>query len=717
MSLFFKPQNKVQKDRSALKSIDRDISQKSLPGVFSYFVIYLIAGLLVSDFQEYLMAAYLIGLGIFLIAILRAIYIFKFDDLYAKGPARWRNQFLSLTLCNAMIWSSMQIVVLQTELLSHASTMVLVYSAALCAGACLIFAPYRQFLKSYTSIIILPVVVTLCLKFELESLVLALGALGFWIFLIRESKAFNRNFWEKVENQYLLEQKLTLMNASRIEEGQRAELSETMLHTIMQLIKTPLQGVLGMLSILKDSRLNQEQQGAVDMASQSGAALISLIADLDDFARIKSGNLQLESKFFDLRRFIELQMESLGEFAHQRGRELSFLYSLDVPSRVNLDKKHVGHVIQSIVQYAVNACDDGEVVFKVTSGDNYKHSNVLLLTSIFRSEDFEYFDIQSQLQNRQLDRLEDLDAGILSLLVSSRLVQFMGGEVELTQPKIGLYKFSFWLPLQASSQQIDSFQPDKRLVNKHLLLAKLPVRAGKGLCKECENWGMMVSFAENNDELKRQILSQPDYILYNLPLTLDKAQLMTETFEVREWDLGDSKLIFYGMDRHRSFVEKYVPGAALLSKPSGRYSLHRGLLETTEEKAVDLELENASKRKLLLAEDNKVNRLVTEGILKKMGYQFDTVENGQQAVEVFQSSQYDLILMDCMMPIMDGVEATREIRQLEKQQELSHIPIIALTAKNAETEEKICLAAGMDEFLSKPTTAHELEETFRKWLR
>ncbi len=717
MALFFKPTSKVQKDKSILRTIDREIANKSLPGSFAYFGIYVLACLLVNDFGDNLITVYTIGMGILAIAAMRVYYILRFEELYARGPAKWRNQFLSLTLLNALVWASMQMVVLETDLLSHGSTIVLVFTAALSAGITIIFAAYRQFLKTYLSIILIPAAAILALNPTLESWVLSLGVLVFWAFLIRESKAFNRNFWEKVENQYLLEYKLTMINASRIEEGQRAEISENVLHTIMQLIKNPLQGVLGMLTLLKDSNLNKDQEGALELATQSGDALISLISDLEDFARIKSGNIQLESKFFDLRRFIEIQMEKLGGFAHQRGRELSFLYGLEVPSRVNLDKKHIGHVMQSQIQFAINSCDNGEIVFKVISDEHPKYSNVLKLSVFFRCSELEVSEVQAALDKKQMDNLHELDAGILSLIIAAKLVELMGGDMDLYQPKENLFKLTCWVPLRASSQQIDSFQPDKRLLGKSLMLSNMPTRAGKGLKKECENWGMNLIMTDGPKALKQGIGQNPDYLLYNLPITVDVPELLTDTFELRQWDLGKAKLIFYGTEKHKKFVASEFPNAAFLLKPSGRYALHRNLLENTDEEIEDLEVTAAGEKTILLAEDNEVNRMVTEGILKKLGYNFHTVEDGQQAVDALNKNQYDLILMDCMMPNLDGIEATKLIRQNEKAHKTDHTPIVALTAKNAESEERTCIAAGMDDFLSKPSTYVELEDTLRRWLR
>jgi len=159
------------------------------------------------------------------------------------------------------------------------------------------------------------------------------------------------------------------------------------------------------------------------------------------------------------------------------------------------------------------------------------------------------------------------------------------------------------------------------------------------------------------------------------------------------------------------------PDIRFLAKPGGRYALHKTLLEVSDFDDHQVPVyDGIGRKKILLAEDNKVNRMVTESILKKLGFDFYTVEDGQKVVEELRQRQYDLVLMDCVMPVLDGVEAAKQVRLDEEENELNQVPIVALTAKNAETEERVCLAAGMNDFISKPVTLGDLDATLRRWL-
>ena len=717
MGMFFVPANKVQKDRTTLRAIDKQMAEKSLPGTPTYFLVYLLIDFLLGFPEESRLISYTIGLSILAITAARIYYILRFESVYPKGPAKWRDQFLALTLCNAMVWSSLQVYVLLNPDFAQATILTLVYSAALTAGVSLTYATYSRFVRWYLAIVIIPPAAVLLFRMNLLDAVLANGMVVYLVFLIREAQSYHQTFWSKVENQYLLEQKLAVMNATKLESDQRADISENVLHTIMQLIKTPLQGVLGMMSLLANTRLDSDQRQALEVASQSGDALVGLISDLEDYTKLRSGNLQPESKFFDLRKYTESQMELLGPVSHQRGLELSYLYNLEVPSRVKLDKKQIGQVIRSQVQFALNTAHTGEVVFKVSAIENAKVGQVLRFCVYFQSHDIDVEEVQNRIHNLQMDSVEHLDAGLLSLMIATRLATLMGGDQELKLYKQGHYILTTYVPLTASSQQIDPFQPDKTLQEKSLVLAYLPERGAKGLAAECHNWGMETSIVNTSDALRMGLQSQPDFVLFNLPVTDDVDQIIHAIRELTEWNLDKTKVIFYGAVKQKARLSEVYPDIRFLAKPGGRYALHKTLLEVSDFDDHQVPVyDGIGRKKILLAEDNKVNRMVTESILKKLGFDFYTVEDGQKVVEELRQRQYDLVLMDCVMPVLDGVEAAKQVRLDEEENELNQVPIVALTAKNAETEERVCLAAGMNDFISKPVTLGDLDATLRRWL-
>lgn len=720
MSLFFSASSKIQKDRSVLKRIDYDLSKRSLPGVFSYFLVYLVIDFLMGYPEEHRLFSYSFGLIALVIAAARIFVALGFEKQYSKGPTRWRGLFLWLSLLNAVIWGSLLCFVLIHDEFSQANTIALVYTAALTSGITMVYVQYIRFVKIYLFVVLIPPAIILLFKFTVLDFVMGIGVLGYLAFLFTESIKYHLSFWERVDSRSQLEQKIALLNASRIENEQRAYINENVLSTVMQMIKTPLQGVLGMISLLTDTKLNNEQRQALDIANQSGDDLVNLIADLEDFTQLRNGHIQIENKYFDLRKYTEHLLESLGPQAHQLQIELSFLYNIDVPSRVSLDKKQIGQVIQSLITYALSHTKEGEVVFKISSTELNDQSNIRFCTYC-HTDEININEVKSLIHNMRIDQQNDLSSSLLSLMISSRLVELMGGSIDLKAVKPGIYRVIATVPMEASSQQIDAFQPDKLLQDKKLLLVDMAERAGKGLAAEANSWGMN---AVSVTSAKNESISEhkAEYCLFNLPLTKTKEELFALVDRMRELTEDDSRLILYGsVDNRRVLREKY-PDTSFLAKPAGRYSMHKSLLETSvddsEEYNADIANANAkanADKRILVAEDNPVNKLVTEALLKKLGYQYKSVNDGEELLQVLQEADFDLILMDCQMPKVDGFEATIKLRNNEfgKHQ---RIPIVALTAKASVDEERHCLTVGMDDCLAKPITLTALGSTLQRWL-
>jgi len=720
MGLFFSPDMKVQKDRAVLKKIDHDLANRSLPGVFSYFLVYLVLDFLMGYPDEHRIFSFSFGLVALVIAAARIFIALGFEKHYSRGPARWRAWFLWLSLLNSIIWGVLLSFVLIHEEFSHATTLALVYTAALTSGVTMVYAQYVRFVKIYLLVVLLPPIFILFIQFNSLDMLMSLGVLGYLVFLYSESLKYHHSFWQRVHSQAQLEQKVALLNASRIENEQRAFVNENALSTVMQMIKTPLQGVLGMLSILSDTKLNEEQKQSLMVANQSGDDLVNLIADLEDFTQLRNGNIQIENKFFDLRKYTEHLLESLGPIAHQLCIELSFLYNINVPSRVSLDKKQIGQVIQSLVGFALHHSKGGEVVFKVSS-EEYPDSkkSFIRFCTYFNNQDLDIDSIKIQIRDMQIDESTELNSSILSLMIGSRLVELMGGSIDFKVLDNGVARVAFFVPMEASSQQIDAFQPHKSLKDRSLILVDLTNKAGMGIAAEATSWGMNVEVTTSDVLYSSKTLPKADYYIVNIPLGIELTNIYKRIDQILSKVSDDAQVIVYGTASNRAHICEKYSQIVCLAKPAGRYSMHRALLSIQQSEYKDdlniKVLEQNSERKILIAEDNPVNKLVTEALVKKLGYRYHSVTDGKELIKAIENEKFDLILMDCHMPVMDGFEATQNIRA-NKLDQISKIPIIALTAKASVDEERHCMMVGMDDCLAKPITLNVLNASIQRWL-
>ncbi|AJQ95877.1 response regulator [Gynuella sunshinyii] len=717
MGLLFNPVSKVQKDRKILKKIDKELAVKSLPSMLSYFVVFLLVDFAMGFKLETRMISYVIGMTILVIAILRIFYGLRFDGIYAKGPHRWRTHFMALSLLNAVIWGGIQIFILSNAQFFQSETLMLLYSSAITAGTITLYSCYIRYVRAFVCLVLIPPAVFLFFRANILDSILAVGMLVYLIFLLRQAQKLYTSFWDRVEFSQQLQQQVALLNASRIEQVQRADVNENVLHTLMGLIKTPLQGVLGMLSLVKQSRLDNDQRQALELATQSGDALVALMTDLEDYSKIQSGNFQLDFQYFDLRKFTENLAESLGHQAHELGLELSYLYDINVPSRVNLDKKHVGQVIQSQIQLALNFASDNEVVFKVSMEDSKKLGSVLKFSVYFESIELDIEELRRSSTGLLLEGSENIDSTALSLMISTRLAQIMGGDLACNEIENAVYSVVSYVPLEASSQQIAQFQSSKELEQKTLWLVAMPPRAAKGLAGETSAWGMQVEQLPTFDALSERLSENPDFILLNLPLNEHDETLLAFLEQLYQHKSENTLLILYGAVKSKNALIDRLGRVPYLTKPAGRYSLHDAFLQLNEEKQegiVEGDIEDNAHKLILLAEDDLVSRTVTESMLKKLGYQVVSVENGREVVNETQKQKYDLVLMDCLMPVLDGYGAARMVRTMENNQ--SRVPILALTVRNSEEEKRECLTAGMDDFISKPITLEELASALKRWI-
>lgn len=715
MSLFFTPLSKIQKDRSILKTIDQDLANRSLPGVFSYFVIYLLIDFVMGYPEDTRILSFGFGLVALFIAIARIYVALGFESQYARGPGRWRSMFLWLSMLNAVIWSGMLCFVLVRGEFAHVFTLALVYTAALTAGITTVYAQYVRFVQIYLVVVLVPPAFILIFKLNMLDVIMGVGVIAYLAFLYTESKKYYNGFWERVASQVELEQKIALLNVSRIESAQRADINENVLSTVTEMIKPPLQGVLGMLSMLSDSNMDADQKKALQFAKQSGTSLTILISDIENYSRLRDGQVQLENKFFDLRKFAEDTLEELGAFSHSLNLDLSFLYNIDVPSRVSLDKNHIGQVIKSMVTFAIAHADKGEVVFKIATEDAEK-GNLLRFCAYFNSNDFDIARIKAMIGNMRIDNKKELSGTLLSLMISTRLVELMGGKLEFHFIRDGVYSVQANVPIEVSSQQIDAFKFDKSLNDKKILLLDMPERAGKGLAGETATWGMQSSQVSSFDT-EAILASNADYLLFNIPVIEPVPDTAARIRNLVEKLPEATTLVLYGtVDDSVDFAELF-PQVAFLNKPAGRYRLHRALIGQSGvgiDEAEEKYRKDKASKLILLADDNLNNRMVTESLLKNMGYQFEVVSTGNEALAMMETNTFDLLLVSNQLRDIDAIALTKTIRNTPSNHQ--KIPIVGLTSKVNMDEEIAGITAGMEDHIAMPMTLQILENALLKWV-
>jgi signal transduction histidine kinase/DNA-binding response OmpR family regulator len=502
-------------------------------------------------------------------------------------------------------------------------------------------------------------------------------------------------------------------------------------------IRTPMNGVLGMTELLLDTPLDREQRAHAETAYQSALSLLNVINDILDFSKIDAGRLDIEAINFDLRTLLDEVADMFALRAADKHLELICLLSPQVPSLLIGDPGRLRQVLINLIGNAIKFTNSGEVSF----GVELIHEAQEQVTLRFEVRDTG-IGISAQEQSILFSPFTQADSSTtrkfggtgLGLSIAKRLVELMGGEISLySEPGHGS-TFSFVLPfaLQQKVREHDTDMAEAAaLAGRRILVADDNASSRQLICLWLQAWHCEALPATNGAtalqlvheeveagrridaaiiDMQMPLLNGHDLAatLQASPATADIALLLLTPVTMR--DQGQ-RLLLAGS---RAYLSKPLKSELLLHS---LYSIFAGENESGSAPATPAQAPAPARRaRLLLVEDNPVNQRLALILLEKLGHQVDTAENGAAALKALARSRYDLVLMDCRMPVMDGYEATRLIRRGEEGVLDPGIPIIAMTANAMAGDRELVLEAGMDDYLSKPVNPQTLDEMLQRWL-
>jgi two-component system sensor histidine kinase/response regulator len=498
-------------------------------------------------------------------------------------------------------------------------------------------------------------------------------------------------------------------------------------------IRTPMNGVLGMSELLQATGLTPRQRHLSETISHSAEALLQIINDILDFSKVEAGKLELEHVEFGLREAVEDTMEIFAGRAHAKGLELACAIELDVPSTVRGDPTRLRQVLINFVGNAIKFTDSGEVVVRVKAVDEIGLLRFEVVdTGIGISEEAQthVFNAFSQADSFTTRKYGGTGLG---LSICRQLATLMGGEIGVHSEVSRGSTFWFEVRLVPVAEVAPILERERRLNLFGLRALIVDDNASNRdiLRQHLQSWGVEVSAAE--DAAAALAALNIDGAHFDLCLVDDKMpgidgiQLAALIRQNPGWSA--MRLILQSTrDDHYSGSESSQLFSAILNKPLRRsqvlgcvtrvMTLQPGALMEAPQSGSSpaASVARAVGPRILVVEDNPVNREVAVGMLESLGCAADAVENGWLAIQAISTAAYDAVLMDCYMPVMDGMTATGEIRWREQTLGAARVPIIALTANALEGDRDRCLAVGMDDFLSKPFTQQQLATLLRRWL-
>lgn len=717
MSWFFTPKHKAEKDRAILKRIDQTLSRQGLPSSVLHFLVFLILEWQWLSVAPIPVGSYGFGLLLVIMACWRFIMIAQFTEWYGRGPARWRDWFIASGFLHAGVWSVYLVYRLNGP--EHPIAILgLLYTLAVAAGGTFVYSLYGTVVRWYLAILLLPLAFHYALLGDLSfHLYLGVAFIALFFYLVSTAGRVSELVWGFLTQNYELKQRLQSLEDTREASLVEASSNRRFIHQLLHRVKNPLGGLLGVLGMLSHEEQSSEQKSMLNIAQRSGHSILDLVNDLEAFIEQRDQARVPQISVFNLRKTLEHTLSGMGAKAHEHNLELAYLYHPGVPERIESDPQWLSNAFRRLLDFAIDSAEEGEVTVRIAL-DKSDQNDRLLLSFYFNDEESSVNDLNAAIY-RNLDTLpEDEDVSDqLTLMVGAAQFRAMGAQLS-AQEDGALKKIQVSLPMTASSQQASTFKPARLMSGRSVWLVDMTPINNRALQAEFESWEMKVASTTLAQLTSAAVETLPDVILINVPVEDARAQEQVEILS--KWMASDTsiqeRLFVYASQLQRSLLSALTDNFHFIEKPVARDELLNVLTSVQLQSTNETLEQDWSNSRILVAEDNLVNQKVLVKLLERLGAKVDTCANGQEAVELATAgSAYDLVIMDCLMPRMDGLEATRKIRQAELGTG-EHMPIIALTGEDTPEQERACLAAGMDDFTVKPVSFDNLVTLMQRWL-
>jgi signal transduction histidine kinase/CheY-like chemotaxis protein len=489
-------------------------------------------------------------------------------------------------------------------------------------------------------------------------------------------------------------------------------------------IRTPMNGIIGFTELLKNSNLTSEQKEYIDIIEKSSDNLLNIINNILDLSKLESNKVELEHVIFDTIKEFDSTVDTFAVIASEKNIELNYYLDPNISSKLKGDPTKLKEILTNLLNNAIKFTESGgEIDVEIKKSIKAQANNKVWI-------EFSVTDSGIGMSKKQLDRIFQPfmqgDSSInrkyggtgLGLTITKQYIELLGGELKVESKEGVGSKFSFAIPIEELDTAKIDYQDKFNKLNISIYKPQKESKLFNYILKYFDYYGVNFNIFSNKDELNRVIISHKNEPNYSILIDVDQVDSdIKEQLSAIDKEL----LITISSLSNKKFVDTLnLPKERSLLKPVGLekfINLLKFLTQFEEVKDVDTPtIHTKYHGRALVVEDNIINQKLIVNILKSFGLDIDVADNGQIAVEKRKESDYDIIFMDIQMPVMDGIEATKQIKEYENNKSLPPIPIVALTANALKGDRERLLKEGLDEYISKPIEMAELLYILHKFL-